>query len=131
MLPIILLAGGAFVLYEVFKGSSSGTALTAAQAQANAGLVAANANLANASTPGAYDPNNPATYGGAGTPSTATPPDWGPPGAATPVQPSGVAQGTPAQSTSTAGAPLFHTGAANAYGHPILTDYHGNQYLGY
>jgi hypothetical protein len=123
MWPILLLAGGAFLVYELVAKSSP--ALTAAQAQANAGLVAANANLANAQTPGAYDPNNPATYGGSGTPSTATPPDWGPPVAA---QPSGIAQGTPA-GTSTAGAPLFHTGAADASGAPIAIDANGNPYL--
>jgi len=118
MWPILLLAGGAFVAYELFLKNGS-SQLTAAQAQANQGLVAANASLSSATAPTApYDPSNPATYGGPGTPSSAVPPDW----------PSTPAPGTPA-GTTTAGAPLYHTGHRHVTGAPIAVDAHGNPYL--
>lgn len=117
-LPLVL-AGGAFAVYEYMKAPSTSTA----QQQQNAGLIAANAALQGLPTAppagAAYNASDPSTYGYPGTPSTAVPPDWGP---------SGVAPGTPARAAASSGAPLFHTGLA-CCGAPLVTDGEGNEYL--
>jgi hypothetical protein len=120
MNPLLILGGlGAIALYIYSqKSPASGAAST------NAGLIAANAGLQNLPLPTApYDPSNPATYGGPGTPSTAIPPDSGPP-----VVQNTAPPGAPAGATTSG--PLFHTGFSDAMtGAPIVHDSYGNPYL--
>jgi hypothetical protein len=121
LLPVLLIGGG-LLAYVMFSKP--------AVASQNAGLLAADASLANLAIPTTpYDPNNPATYGGPGTPSTVAPPDWGPTGVGVLPVPSGAPVGSQAGITST-GAPLYHSGYADLRTKmDIAHDSHGNPYL--